>query len=133
MSWIPSSNKVRNGTSTAASTRRLAIFAAAFLACLCTVAAADVPEDLAPPRILAHLSFNIFPPAPIEPQTFGQHELTGPDGLVRIDSGLLPSPFLFVEVAQILNDKFGRSVASLEYEVLVAGPEGSVPVRICLL
>jgi hypothetical protein len=91
-------------------------------------AAAAIPGVPTPARLSADLSFNFFPPDPVHVSTFGEHQLFGPGGRLRVDSALFPSPYVIASVPDIRDNFFGRVIATLVYEVVVAGPEGSVPV-----
>jgi hypothetical protein len=111
--------------------RVLALFGAVLLACPSHPSGAAIipPEVPTPAHTVAQLSFNIFPPnpAPIEVLTFGEHQLVGPAGRLRVDSALFPSPFLHSSVVEIRDGFFGRVSATLEYEVVVVGPEVVLP------
>jgi len=108
--------------------RVLAILGAVLLAGTGHRAAADIPQAPTPAHILAELAFNFTPPEKLFVTTFGEHQLFGPGGRLRIDSALFPSPFLHASVVDIRDNYFGRVAASLNYEVLIVGPDGSVPV-----
>jgi len=92
--------------------------------------AAVLPPDLepTPATVGADLAFNFTPPNPLHVRTFGFHDLSGPGGRLIVDSALFPSPFLFASVPTIIDNFFGRVAAVLDYEVVIIGPSGSVPV-----
>ena len=104
------------------------IFGAILLACASHRAGAAIPEAATPARIFAELGFNFSPPDPIDVVTFGEHQLAGPGGRLRIDSALFPSPYLHASVVDIRDGFFGRVAARLSYDFLVVGPDGNVPV-----
>ena len=96
--------------------------------------AAVLPPDLepTPATVGADLAFNFTPPNPLHVRTFGFHDLSGPGGRLIVDSALFPSPFLFASVPTIIDNFFGRVAAVLDYEVVIIGPSGSVPVLVAV-
>ena len=112
-------------------TRALTIIGAALLGSISYGATAGVVLlEPAPAIISADLRFNFTPPDPLHVNTFGRHDLTGGPGGSRafVDSGRTPSPFLFVSVPQVFDFVFGRVSGVLDYEFVITGPSGSVPV-----
>ena len=110
--------------------RMFAIFGAILLACVSHRVDAAIPEAATPARIFAELGFNFFPPDPIDVVTFGEHQLSGPGGRLRIDSALFPSPYLHASVVDIRDGYFGRVSASLSYDFLVIGPDTADPIEV---
>jgi hypothetical protein len=96
----------------------------------CGTIAAVIPLEPAPATISADLFFNFTPPDPIHVSTFGRHDLVRVQDGSRefVDSGRTPSPFLFVSVPQVFDFVFGRVSGVLDYEFVINGPPGSVPV-----
>ncbi|MDN3922937.1 PEP-CTERM sorting domain-containing protein [Roseateles violae] len=92
-------------------------------------AAADLPDTLGPAHIYGELAFN-FPPK-LE-ATIGEWVLISPEGhsKLRLDSAILPSPYLEASAVIAHEPYTGRVVATADYEFMVVGPEASPPVRV---
>ena len=131
MGSAPSANRARAGAHRRLM-RMLALGAALLGSTSHEPAAVIIPPDLipTPAAVSADLFFNFTPPDPIHVRTFGRHDLSGPGGRLLEDSALFPSPFLFASVPSIEDRFFGRVSAVFDYEVVILGPPGSVPVRV---
>ena len=91
--------------------------------------AAIIPtEALIPASFTGFMSFNYPDPPPLNVQTFGLHTLSGPAGNLRLDSGILGSPFIHASVPRINDGFFGRVTASLQYDLVIDGEDASVPI-----
>ena len=131
MGYALSANRARAGAHRRL--MRMLALGAALLGFTSHEAAAAIipPEDVpTPATVSADLLFNFTPPDPIHVRTFGRHDLSGPGGRLLEDSALFPSPFLFASVPSIEDLFFGRVAAVFDYEVVILGPPGSVPVLV---
>jgi hypothetical protein len=114
--------------------RLLAAFGAVLLACPIHATAAQggpfVPFPLERASFLGSLAFNFLDPPPIEVIANGEHRLVSPTmGRLFLRSELFPSPYIQTG-AVVANGFFGRVVATLHYQVMVVGPDASLPIRI---
>src|SRR5262245_26494373 len=102
--------------------RPLAALSAVLFCCLSHVATA-VPL---PASVAGDVAFNLFPPnpSPLSVNTFGPHELAGPGGQLRFDSGLGPSPFLSMAASGVPLNFFGRAAGILRYDVEIIPDTG---------
>jgi hypothetical protein len=93
--------------------------------------AAIVPTEVpTPAKIFAELALNV--PPKLEVVTFGEHQLFGSGGRLRVDSALFPSPYLMAAAVEVPENLSGRVAASLEYQVVIVGPDpgARVPVDV---
>lgn len=87
-------------------------------------------EGPTPANIVVSMAFNFLNPPPIEVVTFGEHQLSGPGGRLRVDSELFPSPYLHSSVVEIRDGWYARVAGTTTYEVVIVGPPGNVDVEI---
>lgn len=95
--------------------------AAILLACTSQRAAADLPESLGPAHAFGELTFNV---PPKREGGLGETVLDAPNGSrLRLASAILPSPSLMAAVVVIGDPYNGRVVGTIDYEVMIVGPE----------